>query len=89
MKEARELLKDLKDLFLTEGDFEGTFVIYYKNGTILHSEELEEAKQIKLNNIAFMAYMDGYINIDTDGGNFNNCDDYWEHTDKIYSKRAA
>lgn len=85
IKEFRGMLKDYKDLFneIDEKD-DNNFIIIYKNGKSIHSNEIFEAKEIKLQNIVYGAWMSGYICEDTLNGEFNNSCEYWEMIDKKF-----
>jgi hypothetical protein len=79
IKEFREMLKDYRDLFneIDEKD-DNRFVVIYKNHKSIHSDEIFEAKEIKLQNIIYGAWMSGYICEDTLNGEFKNSCEHWE-----------
>ena len=90
-KEAIYILKDLKSLCKEYGEISDdtnpiTVIVYYRNGNSIHSSDIIDYKDIKVSNIAYMAYMDGYLCADTLNGDFDNCDDYWEIIDNKFSR---
>ena len=79
IKEFREMLKDYRDLFNEiDGKDDNRFVVIYKNHKSIHSDEIFKAKEIKLQNIIYGAWMSGYICEDTLNGEFKNSCEHWE-----------
>jgi len=63
------------------------FYILNNDNNWLYSEDITSYKEIKVSDIKYCAFMSGYICIDSIVGNFNNCDDYWNHIDNIYKEK--